>query len=232
MTLPPPVCFSAAALARSSALPVMACSVASSSPPAAPAMATPPAASAATTAPAMMDAFSLELMPSTVGTVPEATLRAPPIVRSMARALIAVGAALALGIGILVVAIVLTRDEEGIAVDNLLSENFTRAVQLSEDRGEPVDLRELAPFAWQRVLIVARGTPAEAISRRLGYEWTGRLGFETGELLILLDPAGRVVRFFDYRGEGRFEGLERPFAELAREVAVFDVSNLVITPAG
>ena len=54
-------------------------------------------------------------------------------------------------------------------------------------------------FAWDRVLIVERGTPRAAISERLGYEWTGTLGFETGEQLILLG-AGKVVRFFDYRG--------------------------------
>jgi hypothetical protein len=147
----------------------------------------------------------------------------------MARALIAVGAALALGIGILVLAIVLTRDEGGIAIDNLLSERFTRAVALSQGRDDPVDLRVLAPFAWDRVLIVEPGTPRDAISRRLGREWTGEPGFEAGELLILVDR-GRVARFFDYRGEGRFAGVPQPIAELPREDAVFVVSDLVITP--
>ena len=52
------------------------------------------------------------------------------------------------------------------------------------------------------MLIVAPGTPDAEISRALGYEWTGMLGFETGEKLILLDGDGRVERFFDYRGEG------------------------------
>jgi len=94
----------------------------------------------------------------------------------------------------------------------------------------PVDLAAFARFEWDEVLIVARDTPREAISRRLGYEWTGVLGFETGEKLILLDRDGEVVRFFDYRGEGRFAGLETPIAELAREDAVFRVRRLVITP--
>jgi hypothetical protein len=92
-----------------------------------------------------------------------------------------------------------------------------------------VDLRRLARFDWDHVLIVEPGTSREAISRRLGYKWTGTLGFETGDLLILLRD-GKVKRFFDYRGEGRFEGLDRPFAELPRDRAVFRVSDLVITP--
>ena len=147
----------------------------------------------------------------------------------MARALIAVGAALALGIAILALAVYLTRDEDNIAVDNLLSERFTRAVALSEERGEDVELARLAPFAWDRVVIVARGTPAPAISRRLGIEWTGQLGFEAGELLILLER-GEVARFLDYRGEGRFEGIDEPFQELPRARAVFRVRGLAIAP--
>ena len=150
----------------------------------------------------------------------------------MARALTAVGAALALLVLGLGLAVYLTRDEDNIQVDNLLAENFTRAVALAEGNDRDVDLRELAPFAWDRVLIVARDVPREAISRRLGYEWTGTLGFQTGELLLLLDEGGRVVRFFDYRGEGRFEGIDTPFAELARDRAVFRVRGLVITPKG
>ena len=39
-----------------------------------------------------------------------------------------------------------------------------------------------------------------------------------------------MARFFDYRGEGRFSGVDTPVAELAREDAVFDVRRLVITP--
>ncbi len=150
----------------------------------------------------------------------------------MARALIAVGAALALAVLGLGLAVYLTRDEDNIQVDNLLAEDFTREVALSEADDRDVDVRELAPFDWDRVLIVARDAPREAISRRLGYEWTGTIGFQTGELLILLDERGRVARFFDYRGEGRFEGIDAPFAELPRDRAVFRVRGLVITPKG
>ena len=80
------------------------------------------------------------------------------------------------------------------------------------------------------MLVVAPGTPDAEISRALGYEWTGTLGFETGEKLILLDGDGKVERFFDYRGEGSFAGLETPIAELARDEAVFRVRRLQITP--
>ena len=150
----------------------------------------------------------------------------------MTRALIAVGAALALLVGGLGLAVYFTRDEDNIQVDNLLAENFTKAVALSEGRGGEVDLRRVAPFKWNSVLIVAAGTPRDRISRRLGYEWTGTIGFQTGDLLILLDARGRVARFFDYRGEGRFAGVRRPFEQLPRDRAVFRVRNLVITPKG
>jgi hypothetical protein len=39
------------------------------------------------------------------------------------------------------------------------------------------------------------------------------------------------VRFADYRGEGRFAGISRPFAELARDRAVFTIRGLVIRPS-
>ena len=150
----------------------------------------------------------------------------------MARALIAVGAALALLVLALGLAVYLTRDEDNIQVDNLLAEDFTRDVALAEAGDRDVDLRELAPFEWDRVVIAGRDVSRDAISRRLGYEWTGTLGFQTGELLILLDERGQVARFFDYRGEGRFEGIDSPFAELPRDRAVFRVRDLVITPKG
>ncbi len=148
----------------------------------------------------------------------------------MTRALVAVGAALALFIGGLALAVYLTRDEDNVQVDNLLSERFTRAVATASADGTDLVLAEIAPFAWARALIVAPGTPDEEISRALGYEWTGVLGFETGEKLILLDRDGEVARFFDYRGDGRFAGLQKPIAELAREEAVFRVRRLEITP--
>ena len=148
----------------------------------------------------------------------------------MTRALIAVGIALSLLIGGLGLAVYLTRDEDYIAVDNLLAESLTRAIGTAQDRGVDVDLAREAPFTWDRVLIARRGLERAEISRRLGYPWKGRIGFQTGELLIFL-RAGQVVRFADYRGEGRFEGFPRPFAELSHAHAVLRVRDLVIRPA-
>jgi hypothetical protein len=149
----------------------------------------------------------------------------------MTRALIAVGTALAILVGGLSLAVVLGRDEDHIAADNALSEDFTRDVALAG--GSDVDLRALAPFAWTRVLVVAPGTPREAVSRRLGYKWTGTGGIEgVYPGLILLDERGQVARYFEYRGLGRFAGLDTPIAELPRDRAVFRVADLVITPKG
>jgi hypothetical protein len=141
------------------------------------------------------------------------------------RALIAVGTALVLMIGALGLAVFVTRDEDNVAVDTPLSENLTRAIGTRER----VDLRAYARFDWDEVLVVARGTPPDAVSRRLGYEWTGDVGFQTGELLIFLDR-GQVARFADYRGLGRFEGFESPIDTLPRDDAVLQVRDLVVTP--
>ncbi len=126
----------------------------------------------------------------------------------MIRALIAVGAALVLLIGGLSLAVVLGSDEDDIAVDNVLSERLTRAIALAEaETGGRVDLGRFVPGDWDVVLIVARGAPREAISARLGYEWTGD-DFPTGEQFIFLQ-GDRVVRFADYRGARRLRGLRR-----------------------
>jgi hypothetical protein len=147
----------------------------------------------------------------------------------MGRVLGLVAAALVLCMAALALVVYLSRDENNLAIDNLLSEKFSRAVALSAD-GDRVDLRRLAPFAWDHVLIVASGTPRAAISDRIGYRWNGVAGFRTGDLM-LFERGGRVVRFADYRGEGRFAGLSRPFAELPRARAVFVIRSLVIRPA-
>jgi hypothetical protein len=148
----------------------------------------------------------------------------------MTRALIAVGAGLVLLLAGLGLAVYFTRDEDYIAVDNLLAERITRAIGTAEQGDGRVDLRELAPFAWDHLLIAERGIEPGRISQRLGHPWKGRIGFQTGDLLIFLRK-GQVVRFADYRGEGRFAGFPRPFAELPRDQAVFRVRDLVVTPA-
>jgi hypothetical protein len=142
----------------------------------------------------------------------------------MTRALIVVGTALALLIGGLSLAVVLGRDEGDLAVDNPLAEDLTRAIATSAR----VDLAQRAPFAWDEVLIVAPGTPAPAISRRLGYAWEAD-DFPPGELFIFLDD-GRVARYADYRGLGRFEGFRTPIATLPRDRAVLRVRDLVVSP--
>jgi hypothetical protein len=148
----------------------------------------------------------------------------------MTRALTAVGVLLVLMIGGLGLAVYFTRDKDYIQVDNLLAERLTRAIGTAEERGEDVDLAREAPFAWDHVLLVARGTEPDAITRRLGYEWNGRIGFQTGELLLFV-RAGRVVRFADYRGEARFQGFPGPFASIPRRQAVLRVRGSVVRPA-
>ena len=145
----------------------------------------------------------------------------------MARALTAVGIALVVFMGGLGLAVYLTRDEDYIAVDNLLAERLSKAIGTTRE----VDLARVAPFDWDGVLITERGIEPATISQRLGYKWNGRNNsFGTGELFIFL-RAGKVVRFADYRGEGRFEGLGRAIAELPRDRAVLRVRDLVIRPA-
>ena len=145
----------------------------------------------------------------------------------MTRALVAVGAVLVLCIAGLVAAAVLLSPEKGtVAVDNLLAEDFSRVVA----RGGELRMDRFADdFAWDRLLIVERGADRADVSAKVGSEFTGEVNFQTGDLVVFLDGK-RVARFLDYRGEGRFEGFERPVAEVAREDAVFDVRGLVIRP--
>jgi hypothetical protein len=148
----------------------------------------------------------------------------------MGRVLGLVAALLVFFIAALGVAIYVTRDEDNLQSDNLLAENFTKAVALAPQQDGTVDLREIARFDWDRVLLVQPGTPRDAISERLGQEWTGIDTVDGGDLLIFLRGAD-VVRFTDYRGSNTFEGFERPFAEIPRERAVFRVRDRVVRPA-
>jgi hypothetical protein len=146
----------------------------------------------------------------------------------MGRALIAVGAALVLLIGGLSLAVVLGSDEDDIAVDNVLSERLTRAIALAEaETGGIVDLRRIVPGDWDVVLVVARGAPREAISAKLGYEWTGD-DFPTGEQFIFLQ-GDRVLRFADYRGLGEFRNFAGAVDVVPGDLAVLRVRNLVIS---
>jgi hypothetical protein len=147
----------------------------------------------------------------------------------MGRALVAVGALLALafiGFGLVVY---LSRDEDLVAVDNLLSERLTRSFQLAEERREDVDLARETDFPWNRLLLVEPGTPIARISRALGSRFAGSESFSGGELLVFA-RGSRMVRYADYRGRGVFARVPRPVGELSRAEAVFRVRDLVIFP--
>src|SRR3954466_11487123 len=105
---------------------------------------------------------------------------------AMARALTAVGALLTLAILGLALAVYLTRDEDRIAVDNLLAEDITRAIGTAEDRGRDVDQGPIAKFDWDEVLLVQRDATRAQISKALGSGWKGDLEFGTLHLLIFL----------------------------------------------
>ena len=146
------------------------------------------------------------------------------------RGLTSVGAALALALLVLGLVIYLNRDEDAIAVDNLLAESITREFGTAEQRGSAtVDLADVTDFVWDAVLIAARDASRAEISDALGADWKGDVAFGTGDLLIFV-RGGHVARYADYRGEGRFEGLRRPVARLARDQAVFRVRDLVMRP--
>jgi len=124
-----------------------------------------------------------------------------------------VAGGLAVCIALLLLAVYVTRDEDNLQADNLLAERFTLAVARARQEDGTVDLRQVAPFEWDRVLLVQNGTSREQISRRLGREWTGIDTVDGGDLLIFRS-GDEVVRFADYRGNGQFEGVSRPFADL------------------
>lgn len=147
----------------------------------------------------------------------------------MGKALLVVGTLLALLIGGLVAVAWIGRAPESLAVDNVLSESITRAVATADQTGAELALADVTDFPWDRVLLVAPGTPREQISRRLGRTWQGDLGYEAGDVLIFLQ-GGDVERFANYRGRGRFERVARPFAEFTPATAVFTVEDLVVRP--
>ena len=148
----------------------------------------------------------------------------------MARALIVIGAALALAFAGFGLVVYLNRSEDLVAVDNLLSERLTRSFQLAEGLGQDVDLARETDFAWDRVLFVEPGTPPSRISRALGSTFRGSPSFQGGELLVFARGT-RMVRYADYRGRGVFARIPRPVGELPRHRAVLRVRDLVIFPA-
>ena len=149
----------------------------------------------------------------------------------MGRALLAVGTFLVLCIAALIVSVVLTRGEETYAVDNLLAEALSREVATAEQNNRRVDVSRITDFEWDTLLLVAEDTPRARLEQELGAEFRGNLNYdvESGELFVFLRD-GELVRFADYRGRGRFAGVEKPIARLTPEQAVFEVSDLVARP--
>ena len=147
----------------------------------------------------------------------------------MARALIAVGALLGLAFAVLAVVVFATREEDRVAVDDLLALELTRSVGVNE--GDEFDLRRLADFRWDRVLVVAPGTSREAVSAALGSEFKGDLPFgSTGQVFVFAD-GNRLARLADYRGRATFSGFERPLDVIPRGRAVLRVRDGVVSPA-
>lgn len=146
----------------------------------------------------------------------------------MARALIAVGALLGVAFAVLLAVVFANRDEDRVAVDNVLALELTRAIG-SSDR---VDLRALAPFAWDRVLVIAPGTPREDVSAALGTPYKGDLPYGSGGQVFVFARGDALARIADYRGRSTFAGFERPLAELPRADAVMAVRDGVVSPAG
>jgi hypothetical protein len=150
----------------------------------------------------------------------------------MGKALLAVGTFLAVCFLVFGGVVYFTRKEDTIAVDSQLAERIGKAFVDAQQRREPLDLRNLTPFDWDRVLIYVPGTPRAAVSRELGFPFKGDLPYtaESSEVFVFTDN-GRFVRFADYRGRGRFAGLRRPFTSLTANDAVFRVRDGVATLA-
>lgn len=148
----------------------------------------------------------------------------------MGKALIAVGTLLALFMIVFGSVVYFTRDEDTYAVDAELSEDLSQALTEAGRSGDPVDLRIVAGFDFDQVLVFDRKTPRDAISEELGFEFKGELRYtaESTEFFVFTNN-GRFTRFADYRGRGRFEGLSRPFTTLTANDAVFRVRDGVVT---
>jgi hypothetical protein len=147
----------------------------------------------------------------------------------MARALSVVGALLAVAFGVLLLVVFATREEDRVAVDDILALELTRSIGVSE--GDVVDLRRLARGDWDRVLVVAPGTPRQEISAALGSDFNGDLPFGSSGQLFVFADGDSLVRFADYRGRAVFEGFERPVDELPRADALLRVRRGVVAPA-
>jgi hypothetical protein len=144
----------------------------------------------------------------------------------MGKALAAVGTFLVLCIAVLAGVSYFARDESRIAVDSVLAAKLSKEFVAADQEGSVLDLKTVTDFDWDRVLIYPPGTRATTVDRALGFEFTGDLPYtaESSEVLVFTNK-GKFVRFADYRGRGRFEGLQRPTMSLTADEAVFQVHD-------
>jgi hypothetical protein len=144
----------------------------------------------------------------------------------MGKALVAVGAFLTLCFAIFGGVVYFTRHENRIAVDSILAQEIGKAVVEADQEKTPLDLRDVTPFDWDRVVIYDVGTPRRQVSRALGFPFLGDLPYtaESSEVFVFTDN-GRFVRFADYRGRGHFVGLRHPITVLGANDAVFGVHD-------
>jgi hypothetical protein len=149
----------------------------------------------------------------------------------MTRALIAVGALLALAFAGFGAVVFFTRQEDRVAVDNVLALSLTKAIGTADEQDGQVDLRRLADGGWDRVLVVAPGTDRDLVSDALGSEYKGDLPFGSQGQLFVFARGSNLVRFADYRGRATFTGFERPLDTVPRADAVLAVRDLVVSPA-
>ena len=149
----------------------------------------------------------------------------------MTRALIAVGALLALAFAGFGAVVFFTRQEDRVAVDNVLALQLTKAIGTADEQSGRVDLRRLAGGDWDRVLVVAPGTDRDVVSEALGSEYKGDLPFGSQGQLFVFARGSNLVRFADYRGRATFTGFERPLDVVPRDRAVLAVRNGVVSPA-
>jgi len=145
----------------------------------------------------------------------------------MARALTAVGVLLALLLGGALLLIGTSGDRQ--AIDPLLSERISLAAARADRLGRPLDFAAVAPFDWDRLLIIDPAAGPKTISDALGFSWPGEVAFQTGDLLVFAQGSG-VARYADYRGEGGFDGVRRPVAVFDRAQARFRADGLILRP--
>ena len=149
----------------------------------------------------------------------------------MGRALLAVGGLLVLCFAVLGVAVFVTREEDRVAVDQILAEELSRQIALADGTPDPVEFDVVTDFRWDELVVVAPDTRREDIDAELGFEFKGDLAYdaESQELFVFVRD-GELARFADYRGRLRFGGLDRPFARFTPETAVFRVRGGTIRP--